>query len=322
MESISFTQTKYGYVAHGCSYIISASAMAQYAAIPRPVTRTTTTLSSISSPVGDDCLEDLHESIYIFPNPPSATSPSSCTLSDFSAPTDIASSEFTGSKSRESSVHRDGTDTAPPATSNWTWVEARLESIEADATNGNLNENPGNMSLGKKLFQSDPSGILQLHRNRGSHSRAMSPSQHIVPQPPVHIPFLSTVLSLISVDESTVYLLTHTVPHSSLFPGHALPADVAAQEELDTNVHGLAKLFISTSSETRALRSGCRVACDSSYAPSNPFMLTPLPLAGLWGFVRDVVVNGGKALHEVYWGLSKGTEFTETNPTSKSRLPG
>ncbi|TDL23330.1 hypothetical protein BD410DRAFT_787678 [Rickenella mellea] len=127
-----------------------------------------------------------------------------------------------------------------------------------------------------------------------SRVRARSPAPH----PPLRIPLLSFFSSLLSLDDSTMHLLTHTPhPHSSeLFPGPQLFIsnldDISAEEKLHSrNTSDLGE------SDLRHLKRGIAIATDSSVQPSNTFAL---PMIDIWSIVTGVWKNTGKVWTEVW----------------------
>jgi hypothetical protein len=283
-------------------------------ALPRPAAVVAVHSQSPSLEHTDD---GVMESIYVFPFPSSA--PASPSLSsEFSAPTDMDLSEFSDMRSRDSSTHRGGVILNPGGrgveTGSWDWTTDIVQPSEPGGVTSVVVEGAERMdrweivnrrrhasgsltrsSSHQPHFDSDSAHLRIIRRKRRRRSRA-----HSLPHPRIHIPLLSVVLSLFSVDDSTLHLLTHTSSHSTLFPGHPSCLESTAADDWDENPpHGVARL--ASRSEHRTLREGCAVACDPTYVPSNPFIFSPFRLVGLWGLVSGVVVNGGKALREV-WG--------------------
>jgi hypothetical protein len=256
--------------------------------------------------------EHLLESIYVFPNPPSAP-PSTNASSPFSLPTDLTVSEFSDLKSGPISAHSshpmpgDLDDewewTAAPAISTGT-IDSDIHDAERvdrweyimrrRAVSGNSVASP---SLAHQCPPPvSPARTIYLQRKR--RSRTPSNTRQVAPHPRIHIPLLSAILSLLSVDDSTLYLLTHSASHSVLFPGHAFCSDAVEGNEHDGDIHGMGKLLASPS-DTRSLKSGFAVACDPEFTPAHSLVFPSLPLVGLWKLASGVVANGGKALREV-----------------------
>jgi hypothetical protein len=144
----------------------------------------------------------------------------------------------------------------------------------------------------------DSPRLIHLRRKRRRRSRTISSAKTPAPHARIHIPLLSLIISLLSIEESTVHLLTHSTHHSVLFPGHdQICSDNT--EDVDREPHGMTKLLL-PAGETHSLKEGCAVACDSTVVTKNPFIFSPFRLAGLWDLVGDVMVNGGKALREIF----------------------
>jgi hypothetical protein len=126
---------------------------------------------------------------------------------------------------------------------------------------------------------------------RSTHRSARSRTLNAVPHRQIHIPLLSALVSLLSIDDETFHLVTHLPAHSALFPGPINPSD----EEIDKaqEIHGLHALL----SRHGVLREGLAVACDESVLSSNPFWLSASPLFGLLDIVRGLFVGGSAALN-------------------------
>jgi len=262
----------------------------------------------------------LGDSIYIFPNPSSAP-PSPSQASDFSAPTDF---NFSGPseppRSREGSVQRSSirrySSASLPRSSwsvhplspridgdeQWEWADSMDESVFAfedeterpDRWEVLVRRRARDSQLDYHRSGSSPHITLNSHRRVQSNGSNRTASPH----PRIQIPLLSFFISLFSINDTTLHLLSHSSSHSVLFPGHTLPTDTTSADAGAWQPHGVAKL-LGPSSETRILKDGCAVASDPSFAPSNPFLISPFRLVGLLGFVSDFVANGGKALREI-----------------------
>lgn len=121
-----------------------------------------------------------------------------------------------------------------------------------------------------------------------------SARSNVVPHRRIHLPLLSALISLLSIDDETFHLVTHSPAPSVLFPGPIYPSD----EEIEKvqGIHGVHALL----SQHGALREGLAVACDESVLSSNPFRLSAPPLIGLLDIVRGLFVGGRAALNRVY----------------------
>ena len=121
---------------------------------------------------------------------------------------------------------------------------------------------------------------------RSTHRSARSRTLDAVPHRRIHIPLLSALVSLLSIDDETFHLVTHLPAHSALFPGPMDPSD--EEIEMAQEIHGVHALL----SRHGALREGLAVACDESVLSSNPFRLSASPLFGLLDMVRGLFVGG------------------------------
>jgi hypothetical protein len=130
-----------------------------------------------------------------------------------------------------------------------------------------------------------------------TRSRTVSPPPP-VSHAPIRLPLLSFFASLLSIDDATLHLISHSPAHSALFPGPICPSDERGTRD-SQETHGINTL-LEASCQQRALRGGVAVACDESILPSNPFGLSMYPLAGLLDLVRGVYAEGRAALREVW----------------------
>ncbi|KII90603.1 hypothetical protein PLICRDRAFT_39179 [Plicaturopsis crispa FD-325 SS-3] len=263
--------------------------------------------------------ENLADSIYIFPNPPSAPASPSFS-SEFSAPTDVSLSGLT--VSRESSgVHDDwsrstGSDSdiarSPLALSDgptselWEWV---ADERSADAEERELDEEYGRRPSLLPIQQTVRDRAASLRRGArrplrsgrrrnntcSSQHKPSSPSPHA----PIHLPLLSWVTSLISVDDATLHLLRHSSSRSALFSGPSIDPDPASRHNTPETPHGMHKLLTADADDKKHLREGLFDACDPSVFPINPFFAAGFGLGEIWNIVSGVWTNGGKAWREV-----------------------
>jgi len=129
----------------------------------------------------------------------------------------------------------------------------------------------------------------RTHRSVHRQIGVLSPSPH----PRVRLPFLSILAPLLSIDDETLHLVTHSPTHPALFPGPVLAFDGGT-----TNAEN--HMLLELPSEHRVLYDGLAVACDGAILPSNPFKLSVFPLTGLLDLVKGILVRDRVALREVY----------------------
>src|SRR6266550_972046 len=142
-----------------------------------------------------------------------------------------------------------------------------------------------------------PRSFHTLSTSSSSDISVRTPAHLVSPIPHarIHIPFLSFILSLLPIDDSTVFLLTHTSPHSVLFPGDEIMSDpclmVSERQGIaDTKASQFLLEFDEEHSAYARLREGHAVACDYESALIRPFFGLSLErLSNLLGFVRGLV---------------------------------
>ena len=139
-----------------------------------------------------------------------------------------------------------------------------------------------------------PLDPLKAQPERSPHRFALSRTLNAVPHRRIHLPLLSTLVSLLSIDDETFHLVTHSPAHSALFPGPIYPSDEEVEKAQE--IHDVHALL----SRHGALREGLAVACDESGLSSNPFRLSASPLIGLLDIVQGLFVGGWAALNGVY----------------------
>lgn len=152
------------------------------------------------------------------------------------------------------------------------------------------------------------------------------------PHPRIHIPLLSFIAYLFSLDldDPALRLLTNSTSDSVLFPGHSGLLDPLDPSEIDLSgtsddeedsievarpveEHGLLRLF-SHSDESRvslrSLKEGLGVVCNPSFSVvSSPISVPSFgSLFGLYHLFGDAWTKGGKALREL--------RSTAENPSS------
>lgn len=277
---------------------VVAATMAQQLIRPSLATSSQRPVSSSADyDASEDTFSPLDDSIYIFPNPSSA--PPSPNISELSAPT-----ELTGYTSRDSSVE----DVHERGLRKWPIARAPLRTLDGafdlDTALWRWSEPAADGSLGASddTVTDRPDRWESIIRRRlhlaTSHASSRSPPRPVTrapsPHPRIHIPLLSFFVSFLSIDDATPHLLSHSSPNSALFPGRSLCPDAPPPES--SGRHGVARLLASPEPR-QDLREGCRVACDSSLLDASPF--TSPSMYQVYGFVRDIVVSGQKALREV-----------------------
>ncbi|KAF9013254.1 hypothetical protein BDQ17DRAFT_1343064 [Cyathus striatus] len=260
-------------------------------------------------------------SIYVFPNPPSDP-PSPGQISTVSA-TEFSSSALSSSPSRDSSVPVSPADipnnTLTPSPLS-TPLIADLRGFDSEQWEWDALEEPAARSLlvGLEDATERPDRWEIIARRRALNqylqsistfrsssislrkgqqtSKPPTTSAVFTPHPRIQIPLLSFFVSLLSVDDGTLDLLTQSSSHSALFPGESIPPlekDLSAAEREVENLHGVERLLM-RESEARVLKDGLVVASDTS---SNPLLASPF--TGLWDIVSGLMTNGGKALREI-----------------------
>ncbi len=142
-------------------------------------------------------------------------------------------------------------------------------------------------------MHSRPLDTLGAPRERSLHRSARLRTLNAVPRRHTHLPLLSALVSLLSIDDETFHLVTHSPAHSALFPGPIYPSDEQIEDAQE--IHGVHALL----SRHGALREGLAVACDESVLSFNPFRLSASSLIGLLDIVRGLFV-GGRAPNGVY----------------------
>ncbi|KAF8349422.1 hypothetical protein F5887DRAFT_946086 [Amanita rubescens] len=246
--------------------------------------------------------------IYIFPSPPSAppspgqgSSPSRDSVySSVSAPT-LSSDTFHNLDQWEW-PEGSPTDEQWP-TSPFTAISPRRLRRE-DQVALTLRPHPLQDHLSRlHLYRISTNISISPISRRSFHTLSTSSSSDIsvrtpahlvspIPHARIHIPFLSFILSLLPIDDSTIFLLTHTSPHSALFPGDEIMSDpclmVSERQGIaDTKASQSLLEFDEEHLAYARLREGHAVACDYDSALIGPFF--GLSLSNLLGFVRGLV---------------------------------
>lgn len=137
-----------------------------------------------------------------------------------------------------------------------------------------------------------------LSNQSGASSRPRSPTPH----PPLRIPLLSFFSSLLSLDDTTLHLLTRpSLSHSSpLFSGPQL--FIGSLEDDVGEDKGRRRDFPTVNlrdAELHNLNHGLGLACDASVTPANPFAFHAIPMLDIWSLVSGVFKNSEKVWNEV-----------------------
>ncbi|TFK40810.1 hypothetical protein BDQ12DRAFT_721424 [Crucibulum laeve] len=266
-------------------------------------------------------------SIYVFPNP-SSMPPSPSQISDISVPTDFSLSAVSLSRDPSPNANIQNFQVARSPMCTLLTPLSDGQGLEDDEWGWEITPPPERSLLigaeeererhdhweivARRRAREEYMNSLSSLRTLSSHSIALmkhnrqhSNSSNIVvttPHPRIHIPFLSFFISFLSVDDTTLHLLTQSPSHSSLFPGHVIPAPLPLEsndfEPKNEGLHGVEKL-LSREDESRTLKDGMAVASDSLISPLAPFLVSPFRLSGLWDMVNELVTSSGKALCEV-----------------------
>ena len=103
-----------------------------------------------------------------------------------------------------------------------------------------------------------PLDSLRVPSERSPHRTARLRTLNAVPHRHTHLPLISALASLLSIDDKTFHLVTHSPAHSAMFPGPMYPSDEHIENAQE--IHGVHALL----SRYCALREGLAVACDES----------------------------------------------------------
>ena len=175
--------------------------------------------------------------------------------------------------------------------SRWAFVSVprvHSGSVPSAAYRQNSCEGTGAVSLDTSRHPPNPRS-----RTLSTVSSNSSPTPHAR----IRIPLLYFFASILSIDNSTLHLISHTPSHSILFPGlPALPEEAAKYE--DESLHGLS-LFASTDEES-TLRDGLAIAHGSSFDPSNSLSAPLFPLSELFDLMKGAWSGGARGWQELW----------------------
>ncbi|KAF5382561.1 hypothetical protein D9615_002868 [Tricholomella constricta] len=242
----------------------------------------------------------LDDSIYVFPNPASA--PPSPQHSDFSANTEFTLSphsvtlQLPTSRDRRYSSSASPPPLTPISPCEWDGRELLETDYLADVSPlrapRDQTERPQRERALIDYHTAAPIQTSSVDANRVLRALPEDP-QH--PHTRLHIPLLSFFVSLLSIEDSTMHILSYSSSDSVLFPCRTLPSDSLLENTgVDVKPHGVEKLLV-----RRSEGSQIREAMKSEREMAPYRSLHPLPFHGLWNTVTALVTNGGKALREV-----------------------
>ncbi|KAF5360803.1 hypothetical protein D9756_004905 [Leucocoprinus leucothites] len=142
-------------------------------------------------------------------------------------------------------------------------------------------------------FNLPTAGVYLIPLNRAQQSPVLQ--QPLLPR---SIPLLSFFSSLLSVDGSTLDLLTLPPPSDSiLFPNErCLGADAGNDVEMPTEKYGLERLFSAIQAE-KGCQNTRRGLLSLNDIPVGEFCVVPLP--DLWFAVTKFMSSGRRFLHQV-----------------------
>lgn len=190
-------------------------------------------------------------------------------------------------------------------------LRRRVDSL-ADAEARRRAQQQLQQSLQSKQIADD---ILESRRTSYVRSRTTSAATAYglgsapgpTPHPRIHLPLLSFFASLLSLDSSTLHLLSHTPALSILFPGasSSIVGDSPHIVEDTDRPHGMESLF-APASERTSVKEGIDVVCDEDIVSFNPFLVSPFGLTSIIGIVK--VMWPGERWRTRVWGPSQGSD--------------
>ncbi|KZP33690.1 hypothetical protein FIBSPDRAFT_847636 [Athelia psychrophila] len=274
---------------------------------------------------------DLDDSIYIFPSPSSAGSPSPLPSfgSEISAPTDLTLSESRISEQLGQAGADGGRRYSTGPDDIWDWNAHAFE--DADSENGSvvmsdleldvdraqqweLLSYPGRrqpLAAGEpgssaaawlaKQRRLDSAMTRTMRSSLSSPASSFSEVHAIDLVKPTHhhtqsrcpSRMLAFLASCLFIDDSTLDLLTNPLPDESiLFPGHAIPYSDSEKTAL---AEGRIMLTRGRSRLRSSPRESMRLACDPGTMPFSPFAMPSAHLNGLLELVNGMWTSGRRA---------------------------
>ncbi|KAF8158119.1 hypothetical protein B0H34DRAFT_707598 [Crassisporium funariophilum] len=276
---------------------------------------------------------------YIFPIPSSAP-PSPSQVSDLSIPTDFtfsavpSGSEIDILSPRPAHTHYSPYTSPSPLpdasehikASPWDWTSEQKPAAARGETSRGILAGPHD-TRNRSSIRWDMVSQRQLRESQ-HHTR----DEVVVPSRPfdqimvgkfngVHptrrqarfqqpqLPFFSLLVSLLSIDESTVDLIANPSSNSALFEGASLSMLDTPNIQQDHDpylhektLHGFQKLFTRQDHESNQnLRNGLAMDAERFYdTPQTTFMASAAQMTGFWNVLREIVSNSGKAVREVF----------------------
>ena len=281
---------------------------------------------------GSDDLDNIRNqatssAILIFPNPPSEQESSrSATGSGFgysgsstlSLPTDV-SLESMRSRSRSRSRGEREQERVHSRHESWQAMLRTLprnsrgrwdELLPEEQSEWELELESGNLNPENTRFTNPPPRGRHTRTSSGVSSPLSLPFMPLSPQPPFRLPFLSFLQSFLTLDESTLHLISRSPdPHvSSLFPVSPGLHSVDKDDEDDDTAddagdgeppHGALRLLLNNPDKPQntALH---KAGIDPSEIPGevNPFLVSPTQIP-VWRLLGFVIEGGVRAWREV-----------------------
>lgn len=226
---------------------------------------------SSSSRIFDDPVDSnidipiLSDSVYVFPSPPTADPDSHSNRDSLDS-----SPAFTSSSGRPSLLLADDYSL------NWDEVQTSSSSGWHSRTT----------SFGSLLPPRQP-----LQRHSYASLRARSSIDYFLPLPRFQIPFLSFILSFLSIDETLVQLLTRPSSSPTLFPGNRMVEDGTVPDDMATGeIHGVDRLLCPPKA-TDSLKEGLEESTleEDTHGSPAPSSWT----SSAWSFTKHVALGKG-----------------------------
>ncbi|KAG5636189.1 hypothetical protein H0H81_008895 [Sphagnurus paluster] len=247
--------------------------------------------------LSENSLDDLGP-IYIFPNPATSAPPSPTSLTDLSEATEFTPSIRSLTLQLPSGRDRRPTSSmfspfTPLSPVDWesfeldlkTWMrQSPARRIPLETVPGHSKSKAEQVLIDRRtpdVMPTYPIDLSPVISDDHMHRDLENPHRRTP-----NIPLLSFFISLLSIDDSTARLLSHS-SDPLLFESGSL------SEKVDTEPHGIERLFIQRK-EVHKIREAL-ANFEVEVGPSQ-LSLPTFPIYGLWNAVAVLVTSGGKAL--------------------------